>query len=154
MEHQTAKLKSLLRFYKKEGTMIEMRVSYGGGIVAKGVVTKMNLVLRGWITLQSGSGAPMKIFLEDIEPNSIILPEFAKKENKKKENENRDGISPKLRFEVLKRDKYVCQYCGACGPDVELEIDHIIPVSRGGTDDIDNLKTACFRCNRGKGDKV
>jgi len=149
MEHQTAKLKSLLRFYKKEGTMVEMKVLYGGGIIARGVVTKMNLIYRGWIILQSGSGAPMKIFLEDIEPNSIILPEFTKKEK-----ERRDGISPKLRFEVLKRDKYVCQYCGACGPNVELDVDYVIPISRGGTDDIDNLKTSCFRCNRGKGYEV
>ena len=38
--------------------------------------------------------------------------------------------------------------------DVELEVDHVIPISRGGTDDISNLKTACFKCNRGKGDSI
>ena len=48
----------------------------------------------------------------------------------------------------------MCQYCGAAGPKVELEVDHKIPVSRGGTDDIDNLTTACFKCNRGKGVSV
>jgi len=155
MENQIRKLKSLLRFYKRDGTKIELKVSYGGGITVSGIVTKMNLISREWITLQSDSGASMKIFLEDIEPNSIILPEFVKKENKKENKQaTRSPISDKLRFEVFKRDKYVCQYCGACGPDVELEVDHVIPVSRGGTDDIDNLKTSCFRCNRGKGDKV
>ena len=45
----------------------------------------------------------------------------------------------------------MCQYCGACGRDVELEVDHVIPVSRGGTDDLKNLKTSCRECNRGKG---
>ena len=43
---------------------------------------------------------------------------------------------------------------GARAPDVELEVDHKIPVSRGGTDDEKNLITKCFNCNRGKGDLI
>lgn len=62
----------------------------------------------------------------------------------------RKSLSKKLRFEVLKRDRFTCQYCSAKPPKVPLEIDHIDPVSRGGTNDIDNLVTACFDCNRGK----
>lgn len=63
----------------------------------------------------------------------------------------RVSISKKLRFEVFKRDLFVCQYCGALPPSVVLEIDHINPVVRGGRNGIDNLITACFSCNRGKG---
>jgi 5-methylcytosine-specific restriction endonuclease McrA len=55
------------------------------------------------------------------------------------------------RFEVLKRDGFVCQYCGAHPPNVLLEIDHIIPVKEGGDNDEGNLFTACLDCNRGKG---
>lgn len=44
----------------------------------------------------------------------------------------------------------MCQYCGKTPPDVSLEIDHIKPVSKNGTNDINNLITACFDCNRGK----
>ena len=154
MNENIKKLKSLLKFYYKRGVEVEMKVSHKGGTIVKGKIVKINCMFGGWIELESDCGSSMKIFLEDIEEGSIIPSEFAKKENKKKENENRDGISLKLRFEVFKRDKFVCQYCGVCGPNVELEVDHIIPVSRGGTDDIDNLKTACFKCNRGKGDKV
>jgi hypothetical protein len=55
------------------------------------------------------------------------------------------------RFEVFKRDGFVCQYCGGHPPDKTLEVDHIIPVSKGGTDDLHNLITSCFDCNRGKG---
>lgn len=62
----------------------------------------------------------------------------------------RKTISKRLRFEVLKRDGFKCQYCAAKPPKVPLEIDHIIAVSKGGTNDIDNLITACFDCNRGK----
>lgn len=59
-------------------------------------------------------------------------------------------ISKKLRFEVFKRDKFKCQYCGRGSPDVVLEVDHINPKSKGGGKDILNLTTSCFDCNRGK----
>ncbi len=65
----------------------------------------------------------------------------------------RKGISAKLRFEIFKRDSFTCQYCGRMAPDVLLEVDHIQPVSKGGTNDIVNLVTACRECNRGKFDK-
>lgn len=62
----------------------------------------------------------------------------------------RKQISKSTRFEVFKRDKFTCQYCGASAPEVILEVDHIKPVSKGGTDDLMNLVTACRNCNRGK----
>lgn len=64
---------------------------------------------------------------------------------------NRKPISKKMRFEVFKRDRFTCQYCGRMAPDVVLEVDHITPVSEGGTNDILNLVTSCKECNRGKG---
>lgn len=64
----------------------------------------------------------------------------------------RKALSRKARFEVFKRDGFVCQYCGSHPPDVVLEVDHVIPVSDGGDDEMDNLVTSCFNCNRGKGD--
>jgi 5-methylcytosine-specific restriction endonuclease McrA len=65
----------------------------------------------------------------------------------------RSAISKRVRFEVFKRDRFICAYCGAHPPQVILEVDHIIPVSTGGLNDIDNLITSCFACNRGKADK-
>lgn len=62
----------------------------------------------------------------------------------------RKSFSKKERFEVFKRDSFTCQYCGAKAPDVILEVDHIKPVSEGGDNDIMNLITSCFTCNRGK----
>lgn len=64
----------------------------------------------------------------------------------------RKSISKKLRFDIFKRDGFTCQYCGRNPPLVILEVDHIIPVSKKGTNNIDNLTTACFYCNRGKRD--
>ena len=66
----------------------------------------------------------------------------------------REGIGPKLRFEVFKRDNFTCQYCGQKAPDVILHVDHINPVSAGGKGDILNLVTACVGCNLGKGARV
>ena len=53
------------------------------------------------------------------------------------------SISKKIRFEVFKRDSFQCQYCGKTPPNIILEIDHIIPISEEGADDINNLITSC-----------
>lgn len=67
---------------------------------------------------------------------------------------SRAKLSKKTRFEVFKRDGFVCQYCGSHPPSAVLELDHVIPVSRGGGNEIDNLITACFDCNRGKSNNM
>ncbi|MBU5214374.1 HNH endonuclease [Heyndrickxia oleronia] len=65
----------------------------------------------------------------------------------------RKPIPTRLRFEVLKRDKFKCQYCGrGVEDDVKLHVDHIVPYSKGGADTLDNFKTACQDCNLGKSD--
>jgi len=63
----------------------------------------------------------------------------------------RKSLSKKTRFEVFKRDGFVCGYCGSHPPSVVLEIDHIIPIASGGENVEENLITSCFDCNRGKG---
>lgn len=65
----------------------------------------------------------------------------------------RKSIPKRMRFEVLKRDKFTCQYCGRQAPDVVLNIDHIKPVSKGGKNELTNLITSCFDCNSGKSDR-
>lgn len=66
----------------------------------------------------------------------------------------RKGISQSLRFDVFKRDLYRCQICGETAKDgLKLEVDHKIPVVKGGLNELDNLWTLCFKCNRGKGVK-
>lgn len=64
---------------------------------------------------------------------------------------DRKPIPKRVRFEVFKRDRFTCQYCGAKAPDAILEIDHVKPVAEGGGDEMLNLVTACRDCNRGKG---
>lgn len=59
-------------------------------------------------------------------------------------------ISRRERFDIFRRDSFKCRYCGRTSEDVTLEVDHVIPVCEGGTNDEANLVTACFDCNRGK----
>lgn len=65
----------------------------------------------------------------------------------------RKPLSKKTRYEVFKRDKFTCQYCGSKAPDVELQVDHIDPVSKGGSNELLNLVTSCRECNSGKGNR-
>jgi 5-methylcytosine-specific restriction endonuclease McrA len=55
-----------------------------------------------------------------------------------------------VRAAVLKRDEERCVYCGLPA----ITVDHVIPRSRGGSDDEDNLVACCSECNGGKGDKT
>jgi 5-methylcytosine-specific restriction endonuclease McrA/uncharacterized protein YozE (UPF0346 family) len=65
------------------------------------------------------------------------------------------NVSKRTRYAVLERDKFHCRACGRGPQDgVKLEVDHHFPHSRGGTDDMDNLRTLCFDCNRGKFDRL
>ena len=68
------------------------------------------------------------------------------------ESNSRIAVPKRIRFEVFKRDSFKCQYCGAFAPDVVLHVDHITPVSAGGTNELTNLLTACVACNSGKAD--
>ena len=78
--------------------------------------------------------------------------ELSTKEGMKPKSLNRKSISPRVRFEVLRRNKFCCSYCGKAAVDgYRLVIDHIKPVSKGGTNDIDNLTASCDDCNGGKG---
>lgn len=78
----------------------------------------------------------------------------ALKHFRKKPPRQRKAMSARLRFDVMKRDKYTCQICGRSKKDgAVLHVDHIRPVARGGTNDKANLQTLCAECNLGKGTK-
>lgn len=66
----------------------------------------------------------------------------------------RKTIAPKVRFAVFRRDRFTCQYCGRFPPNVVLEVDHVLPVSLNGGNNVENLVTACLACNRGKGSEA
>lgn len=69
----------------------------------------------------------------------------------------RHSLPASERSAVLRRDGYRCQLCGISqkeNPAIVLEVDHITPVSKGGTNDPANLQALCNQCNRLKSNKV
>ena len=58
------------------------------------------------------------------------------------------------RFNVFLRDSFCCQYCTKRFPTQELTFDHVIPRSRGGRSEWDNVVTACGACNLRKSDRL
>lgn len=66
-------------------------------------------------------------------------------------------MTSRLRNSIKVRDHYTCRYCSvslAAEPHLLLEVDHIVPISKGGMSTPDNLQTLCWRCNRTKSNKV
>jgi len=66
------------------------------------------------------------------------------------------SVTPGMRREIFMRDNFTCVDCGRSprtGDGVILHTDHIIPVSKGGRCDMENLQTLCSKCNLGKSDK-
>jgi hypothetical protein len=66
-------------------------------------------------------------------------------------------MTAKVRTFVKDRDRHTCQSCSvsvAQEPNLLLEVDHIMPLSRGGLSALDNLQTLCWRCNRSKSNKI
>lgn len=69
--------------------------------------------------------------------------------------QQRSKMTPDFREQIKKRDNYTCQKCGLSTydePHLLLEVDHIIPISKGGLSEADNLITLCWQCNRLKSD--
>ena len=65
-------------------------------------------------------------------------------------------LAPAVDDQVRRRAAQLCEYCHASErwQYVKFTFDHVVPLSRGGTDSVDNLALACFHCNRRKSDKT
>lgn len=63
-------------------------------------------------------------------------------------------IPSAVRQYVFERDSFQCRSCGQTGRETELTIDHIIPLARGGSNDLSNLHTLCRSCNLRKTDNL
>ncbi len=66
----------------------------------------------------------------------------------------RGKVSNKMRFSIYARDGHRCCNCGISDRYAQLEIDHIIPIAKGGKTTYNNLQTLCHRCNVKKGDSL
>ena len=89
-------------------------------------------------------------YMNDLSQYDVWKDNWKKPKSSKYQKE-RNKMSERLRYEVLKRDGFRCVLCGRMVADgIKLEVDHIKPVSKGGLTEIDNLRTLCDECNGGK----
>ncbi len=107
------------------------------------------------------SPAGRKVRKFDIEITAEILKQIQSQISAKLTKEGhakaqRNAMTNDLRKAIKKRDNYTCCICGNSvlnEPNLLLEVDHIIPVAKGGMTNANNLQTLCWRCNRNKSDK-
>ncbi|MEH2121149.1 HNH endonuclease [Nostoc sp.] len=104
-------------------------------------------VIRDWINQANSQKAdkPAK-----LKAKKLATPKSQSKLKQEAKKRSRH-IPLSVRFAVLRRDNDKCVSCGKSPAEVTLEVDHKEPFSKGGTNDISNLQTLCFDCNRGKG---
>ena len=102
--------------------------------------------------LQKFVRVSIREFINDINASK---PKKKLEKNKKitKAEKRSRYISSSVRVDVLKRDRFSCVFCGTTAKETQLQIDHIIPFSKGGSNNISNLQTLCVECNRGKSDR-
>ncbi len=143
-EEEEEKKEEELRKESKESNDLATNVGY---------IPPPKVHFKGYhIILKDNKDNKIKLFLSDIDHRTImpkaiqaIKPLFIFE---------RENIPPKLRFEILEKYSHTCQYCGKKPPEVILEVDHIIPISKGGLTQADNLTISCRDCNIGKSDKI
>jgi hypothetical protein len=103
---------------------------------------------RYWGTLKNACEQLAKYHAGEITREKLLAPSPPIKRRRRK------LIPVDVRWRILKRDNHRCICCGAnpaTDPTVELQIDHIVPVSKGGGNEEGNLRTLCRKCNGGKG---
>lgn len=101
----------------------------------------------------------LKAYFKLIKPLQYQQQIVKEKAKPKRKYRKRTNIPRGIRNEVFKRDNYTCCQCGAKkgdkkldGTKVKLHIDHVKPISKGGTDEMSNLQTLCDDCNLNKND--
>lgn len=109
--------------------------------------------------ISSGGNASMRCdVVFDLENLNRFVQFLAEKVRFRKSVAGQRALmTSRLRQQIKERDHYTCRRCGASiykEPNLLLEIDHILPVSKGGLTTEDNLQTLCWRCNRSKGAKI
>lgn len=153
--------KNYVEYYKK--TLKKLKVMHNK--LPKGNVKEKLISGKKYWYLQRRIGKRVKHFyIGKNKPNELI-GEIARRNKLRKKileitrilyilREVKRPSSTFNRYAILERDKFTCQYCGRKAPSVALEVDHIIPVSKGESDESSNLITACFECNTQKRNKL
>ena len=136
-----------IRLYEERIKKMPVRVLRSHGVVeVDGDLVKLNverLTYEERAELKANCEQKISDFIQQrgLDPYGPYLLDFA-------------SVSEQVRYDVLKRDEGRCVLCGASGRDgVRLEVDHIVPRSKGGSNEPVNLQTLCAPCNRGKSNR-
>ncbi len=127
-------------------------------------------VYDSYIQISKGEEIRFEQLIEKL--NNWLIREYEKEEVKGEQEKNSNRLSgdellkirelagqnikvmPAMRWQVFQRDNWKCVSCGrSADNDVILHVDHIIPRSKGGKDELDNFQTLCHVCNIGKSNK-
>lgn len=110
-----------------------------------------------YVSAGGNTGDCYDVVMDVEQLNKFVVYLSEKIKFKKSAAGQRALMTSKLRQKIKERDGFACKKCNASieqEPNLLLEIDHIIPVSKGGLTTEDNLQTLCWRCNRSKGAKI
>ena len=152
------KIKNLLKFYKKQSTKITLVNIENKNLDINGTINELKtftVIGKPYVIIINDTD-PIKVFLEDIDPNSIH-PVDTKTKEVDKDIPGRKGIGKSLKFAVW--DRYFGDRlrgkCLCCGVQEitrdDCEMCHIISVAEGGETNVNNLKPGCKDCNRSMG---
>ena len=110
-----------------------------------------------YVSAGGNSGQTATVTLDTPTTDALIETLGQKIRWRKSAAGQRALMTAKLRGAIKARDNYTCRQCSvslASQPHLLLEVDHIVPVSKGGLSIADNLQTLCWRCNRSKSNKM
>ena len=136
------------KFYKRKKIPIKFNLKNKLNYEVYGFIKKIRK-RKEELIIQSGNTSIL-IYFSEIDESTIFPVDF-----EPIKFYNRIRLSEEQRQMIFQRDNFQCRYkLDGCLVGENLQIDHIIPVSKGGTNNDDNLVTACSNCNLKKGGKI
>ena len=155
---EPATLRGAFLWIAAKGRIVRVTVediSKAWGVAERQAVQMVNRMERKGLISVSGEGRCRLICIESdlVRTCGFHISRSAKYPHGSGSAKWRGPSLPnRVREKILARDNHTCRYCGAS--NVPMHIDHIKPVSKGGTDALGNLTAACAPCNLSKGSKT
>lgn len=140
----------ILRYYRRE-------FMEHVGVTLSAIRVPYPVYVFEYVSAGGNSGQRTTVTLDTQTIDTLIEALSEKIRFRKSAAGQRALMTTALRERIKRRDNYTCHYCGVAvsdEPHLLLEIDHIVPVSKGGTSTEANLQTLCWRCNRAKSNKL
>ncbi|MFJ9317467.1 HNH endonuclease [Pimelobacter simplex] len=127
------------------------------GVELSPIVVPYPVYVFEYVSAGGNSGQRASITLNTQTIDALVETLSEKIRWRKSAAGQRALMTARLRDYIKARDNHTCKYCSIsihAEPHLLLEVDHIIPISRGGLSTVENLQTLCWRCNRTKSNKL